>query len=142
MNTAEMSVQEKKTRITLYKKDSASYALILLAAAAEFVYVVNVLDAMPVSFWTGITVMVNIFLLFMLFTCAVKVSAYHKRWTLVSICAGVYMLLRQFILVPLVLKPVERETVILLANVIGAVLLLFAGYVSLGKIARRDRIRQ
>lgn len=142
MSQNSMSLQEKKARISLYKKDAASYALVLLAVLAEFVYVVNVLDAMAVTFWMGVTVMVNIFLLFLLFTCAVKVNTYHRPWALAALAAGVYMLIRQFVLVPFVLKPTDRHTVILLANLAGAALLLYAGFVSLERIKRRERVRQ
>lgn len=142
MSQSGMSLQEKKARISLYKKDALSYALVLLAVLAEFVYVVNVLDSIAVTFWTGLTVMANIFLLFLLFTCAVKVSTYHRPWALAALAAGAYMLLRQFVLVPLVLRPADRHTVILLANLAGAALLLCAGCFSLTRIRRREQVRQ
>ena len=141
MSNTTSIIRDKKARISLYKKDMIAYALVLLSVAAEFVYVVNVLDAMPISFWMGVTVMVNIFLLFLLFTCAVKVSAYRRAWALVSMAAGVYMLVRQFVLVPLVLRPTGGHTVILLSNLAGAALLLAAGYLNLDHIRQRDKVR-
>ena len=38
--------------------------MILLATLLEFVYVVSILDVMPVTFMMGVAVIVNIFLLF------------------------------------------------------------------------------
>lgn len=76
----DISEKEKKVYVTLYKKDAPSYAMILLATLLEFVYVVSILDVMPVTFMMGVAVIVNIFLLFLLFTCAVKVNVYEMRW--------------------------------------------------------------
>ena len=45
MSNANSIIRDKKARISLYKKDMIAYALVLLSVAAEFVYVVNVLDA-------------------------------------------------------------------------------------------------
>lgn len=134
--------KEKKVYISLYKKDAASYALILLAAVAEFVYVISILDSMPVSFWMGATVMVNILLLFMLFTCAVKVNAYHKGWAALTLALGFYTIFRQLVLVPYLLKPFDRETVILIANLIQAGLLSWGGVTSLKKIKRRSALEK
>ena len=76
----DISEKEKKVYVTLYKKDAPSYAMILLATLLEFVYVVSILDVMPVTFMMGVAVIVNIFLLFLLFTCAVKVNVYEIPW--------------------------------------------------------------
>lgn len=57
----DISEKEKKVYVTLYKKDAPSYAMILLATLLEFVYVVSILDVMPVTFMMGVAVIVNIF---------------------------------------------------------------------------------
>ncbi len=116
----DISEKEKKVYVTLYKKDAPSYAMILLATLLEFVYVVSILDVMPVTFMMGVAVIVNIFLLFLLFTCAVKVNVYEIPWAAVSLIVGGYMLLRQFVLVPFVLQPYDREQIILVANLAGS----------------------
>ena len=123
----DISEKEKKVYVTLYKKDAPSYAMILLATLLEFVYVVSILDVMPVTFMMGVAVIVNIFLLFLLFTCAVKVNVYEIPWAAVSLIVGGYMLLRQFVLVPFVLQPYDREQIILVANLAGTALLFAAG---------------
>ena len=87
----DISEKEKKVYVTLYKKDAPSYAMILLATLLEFVYVVSILDVMPVTFMMGVAVIVNIFLLFLLFTCAVKVNVYEIPWAAVSLIVGGYM---------------------------------------------------
>ena len=114
----DISEKEKKVYVTLYKKDAPSYAMILLATLLEFVYVVSILDVMPVTFMMGVAVIVNIFLLFLLFTCAVKVNVYEIPWAAVSLIVGGYMLLRQFVLVPFVLQPYDREQIILVLSLI------------------------
>lgn len=133
--------KEKKAHVLLYKKDGSAYALALMSVAAEFVYVVSILDVMPVSFWMGLAIMVNIFMLFMLFTCAVKVNVYEKTWSVITFALGFYMLLRQFVLVPVLLKPYDNHTIILIANLVCAALLFAAGAVSYRKCTMRDKIQ-
>lgn len=137
-----MTEKEKQVYVTLYKKDGASYALILLAVLTEFVYVISILDVMPVSFLMGVTVIVNIFLLFLLFTCAVKVNVYEMQWAVIGLVAGGYMLLRQFVLVPHLLQPYDRALIILISNVAGAILLFAAGANSLQKSTKRQKLQQ
>lgn len=138
----EITEKEKKVYVTLYKKDGASYALTLLAILAEFVYVISILDVMPVGFLMGVTVIVNIFLLFLLFTCAVKVNVYEMQWAVVGLVTGVYMVLRQFVLVPFILQPYDRAQIILATNVAGAILLFVAGTKSLQKSTKRQKLQQ
>ena len=54
----DISEKEKKVYVTLYKKDAPSYAMILLATLLEFVYVVSILDVMPVTFMMGVVLAV------------------------------------------------------------------------------------
>lgn len=133
---------EKKVYVTLHKKDSRSYALALLATLVEFIYVIAILDVMPVSFMMGITVIVNIFLIFLLFTCAVKINVYEAKWAVVALAVGGYMVVRALAIVPLVLRPYERQTLLLLANLAGAALLAAAGLGSIRKSARRRKLQQ
>lgn len=137
-----MTEKEKQVYVTLYKKDGTSYALILLAVLTEFVYVISILDVMPVSFLMGVTVIVNIFLLFLLFTCAVKVNVYEMQWAVTGLVTGAYMLLRQFVLVPYLLQPYDRAQIILVSNVAGAILLFAAGANSLQKSTKRQKLQQ
>ena len=133
--------KEKKTYVSLYKKNSLPYSLILLAIIAELVYVVTVLDVMAVSYLMGITVILNIIILFGLFTCAMKVSVYHRNWAIGGIALGIYMLLRMSVLVPLVLKPYAKMTTIAGANLIGGIILIIAGIISLQKTDKRQKLQ-
>lgn len=134
--------KEKKVYVSLYKKDSASYSLALLSIVAELVYVISILDVMPVTYWMGITIMVNIFVIFAQFTCAVKVNVYNKQWSIIAIVMGMYLLFRQFALVPVVLKPYEREQIIGIANLAGAALLILVGIVSVQKCDKREKLQK
>ena len=71
--------KEKKAYVSLYKKDVLPYSLILCAILAELIYDIMVLDVMPVNYLMGITVMVNIAILFLLFTCARKGQYLSQR---------------------------------------------------------------
>ncbi|MFT4106795.1 MAG: hypothetical protein QM657_13640 [Lacrimispora sp.] len=132
--------KEKKAYVSLYKKNVLPYSLILCSILAELVYVIMVLDVMPVSYLMGITVMVNIMMLFALFTCAMKVSVYHKKWAVTAVFLGIYMLVRMSVLVPFLLKPYGRQTEIGAANIVGGIILLAAGLISLKNTNRRQRL--
>ena len=134
--------KEKKVYVSLYKKDSLSYTLTLCAIVAELVYVISILDVMPVSYLMGVTVMVNIAILFALFTCAVKMNVYDKIWALVAIVLGIYMIIRQFVLVPVLLQPYDRQLTIAVANLVGAALLMTAGNISKQKSEKRSRLQK
>ena len=137
-----MTEKEKKAYVSLYKKDGLSYSLALCAIVAELVFVVGILDVMDVSFWMGITVMVNIAVLFILFTCAVKMNIYNRTWGIVALVLGVYFLVRQFVIVPGVLKPYERQVMLMVANISGAVCLVLAGLVSIKRTNRRRKLQE
>lgn len=134
--------EEKKTYVTLYKTNSASYTMTLLAIAAEFVYVTTILDAMPVRFWMGLTVIVNIFVLFLVFTCAVKIHVYSLPWAAATAGVGIYFLVRQFWIVPVLLQPYAHQNVLLAANLLGAALLLAAGIHGFIKAKKRQELRR
>lgn len=137
-----LTEKEKKAYVSLYKKDSLSYSLTLCAIIAELVFVVGILDVMEVSFWMGITVMVNIAVLFMLFTCAVKMNIYNRTWAMVALALGVYFLVRQFVIVPGILKPYDRQIMIMAANISGAAFLVLAGLISMRRSDRRRKLQE
>lgn len=134
--------KEKKAYVSLYKKDALPYSLLLCATLAELIYDIIILDVMPVSYLMGVTVMLNILILFILFTCAVKVNIYQKKWAVTAVFLGIYMLVRMFVIVPLVLKPYARNTEIMAANLFGGILLLAAGFISLEHTNRRQRLQE
>lgn len=137
-----LSEKEKRVFVSLYKKDNLSYSMALLSILAELVYVISILDVMAVSFLMGVTVMMNIGLLFILFTCAVKMNVYDRRWAIFSVASGIYMLVRQLVFVPVILKPYDRLALIAGANLVGAILLIMAGIGSCGKSIRRQKLQQ
>lgn len=137
----ESSQAEKKVYVTLHKKDGASYALALLATLVEFLYVIAILDVMPVSYRMGLTVIVNIFLIFLLFTCAVKMNVYETKWAIVALAVAGYMVLRALVIVPLVLRPYARQAMLLLTGLVGAAVLMAAGLGSIRKSTRRKKLQ-
>lgn len=138
----EISQAEKRVYVTLHKKDGASYALALLATLVEFIYVIAILDVMPVSYLMGLTVIANIFLIFLLFTCAVKMNVYEAGWAVVALVVAGYMVLRALVIVPLVLRPYQRQTMLLLTGLAGAAVLAAAGLGSIRKSTRRRKLQQ
>lgn len=139
--SSKMDEKEKKAYVSLYKKDGLSYSLTLMAIVAELVYVIGILDVIEVSFWMGPVVMINIVMLFALFTCAVKMNIYEKKLAFAAIALGIYMIVRQMVLVPFILKPYDRQLLIMAANVIGTCLLVAAGLTSIRRCSRRQKLQ-
>lgn len=133
--------KEKKTYVSLYKKNGLPYSLILLATLAELIYVVTVLDVMTVSYKMGFTVMINILVLFMLFACAMKVNVYHRGWSMMAAALGVYMLVRMAVIVPAVLKPYDHQMLLGAVNLIGGVILIAAGCISVRRTDSRQKLQ-
>lgn len=133
--------KEKKTYVSLYKKNGLPYSLTLLATLAELIYVVMVLDVMAVSYKMGFTVMINILVLFMLFACAMNVNVYHRGWSLTAVALGVYMLVRMAVIVPVVLKPYDRQLLLSAANLIGGAILIAAGFISVKRTDSRQKLQ-
>lgn len=139
---SKLSLNEKKAYVSLYKKNGLAYALILMSILAELTHVIMVLDVMTVNYLMGITVMINILILFVLFTCAVKVNVYNMKWSMIAVGFGIYMIVRAFVLVPYVLKPFERQTAITIANLMGTIFLITAGVISVRRTARRQTLQE
>ncbi|PNV60521.1 hypothetical protein C0033_18565 [Clostridium sp. chh4-2] len=140
--SSKMDEKEKKAYVSLYKKDGLSYSLTLLAIVAELVYVISILDVIEVSFWMGPAVMINIVMLFALFTCAVKMNIYEKKLAFAAVGLGIYMILRQAVFVPFILKPYSRQMIIMAANAAGTCLLVAAGFISIHRTNRRQKLQE
>lgn len=133
--------KEKRAYVSLYKKNTLPYSLTLCSILAELVYVVMILDVIAVSYWMGVTVIVNIILLFVLFTCAVKINIYDRKWSVAAMGVGVYMVARMFVFIPVVLKPFDRQAAIMAANILGIILLFTAGLLGARRSDRRKRLQ-
>lgn len=133
--------KQKKVHVSLFRKEKISYSLTMFAIIAELVYVIGILDVMNKSYWMGITVMVNILMLFVMFTCAVKMNVYDKKWAFIALVVAVYLIIRQLILVPMVLKPYDRQLLIAVSNFIGAVFMAFGGFICIDKSEKRRKLQ-
>ena len=130
--------REKMIKVSLFRKNSLPYAMILVSILFELAYTVWILDDIGVSYMMGLITIVNIFLLFMLFACAVKTSTYRKRWVIASAVIGIYAMVRAFLIIPFVLYPQTLLTRLMVCNVIMALLCLVAAARSLTIITKRD----
>ncbi len=130
--------REKMIKVSLFRKNSLPYAMILFSILFELAYTVWILDDIAVSFLMGLITIVNIFLLFMLFACAVKTGTYRKGWVIVTACIGGYAMFRAFLIVPFVLHPQTILMRLMVCNVIMALLCLAASVRSFAIITKRD----
>jgi hypothetical protein len=132
--------QEKLIKVSLFRENSLAYGLVLMATLFNLAYSIIILDSMKVNFLMGITVFVNISLLFLLFTCAVKMKIYDKKWTFVTLASGIYFALRVVYIVPGILKPYSQLFKIYVYNVLGCLFLLAAFGVSFVRLHRRQHL--
>lgn len=94
INLPEEEKKDKRTDLSFYIPDTLGYWLTLLTVAAELVYLVLLLSEMEKTFWVGTCILVNIAFLLLIFTVAIKVKNYKKKFSYISIGFGLYCILR------------------------------------------------
>ncbi len=129
--------KRKNPEILIYKKNTLPYKILLLSILAEVVYLASILDNMIASFMLGITIMVNILILFTMFTCAIKINMYNEFWNKIGFTVGIYLLLRIIIFIPFILKPVDRLEIITLSSIVQCALVFSASVISLIQTRKR-----
>ena len=132
--------RQKRVKVSLFIENSLSYNLVLVATFFNLAYSITILDVMEVNFLMGITVLINISLLFLLFTCAIKLKIYNRRWTYITLASGAYIAMRLFIFIPFILKPYSKLLQIYLYNVLGLLFLGVAFGLSIIRLTKRERL--
>lgn len=132
-----MSGVAKSVKVSVFCRNGLGYALTLAAILFELAFSVKILDSIGVGVLMGVSCGLNIILLFVLFSVAVKENVYRTDWCLVGIACGAYALLRGFVLLPLVLKPVENQGMLFASTCVCGALVLAGALVSLVRSRRR-----
>lgn len=130
--------KRKLTEIAMYRENEAAYRLVLCAVIAELVYVIQILGNMEINFLVGAVTMINIAMLFSLFTVAIKVNVYSDLFTKIGYILVGYLALRLFVLLPSLVKPTGNKTVIYGATIATLVFLLLGSLVSSQRIIMRN----
>lgn len=121
----------KTVKVSVFCKNAFGYGMTLAAILFELVFSIRILDSISVGVMMGISCGINILLLFVLFSVAVKVNVYQIRWAYVGIiCAG-YALLRAFFLLPVLLKPTAHQSFLFWMTFLEGLLGLSGALVSL-----------
>lgn len=131
--------QRTVVKLTLFRKNALPAQLILLSIVFELLFAVRVLDVMKIDYLMGISTFTDIVLLFLLFTCSVKVGVYSRLWTWVTLALALFALLRAVVLVPFVLKPLDDQVRLQLWNAGLFLCLAVAGLRSL-VVSHRRRV--
>jgi len=132
--------KQKLVKVSFFVENTLSYKLVLAAIFFNLAYSIVILDVMEVNFLMGLTVFINISMLFLLFTCAVKVRIYNKRWTFIALASGAYIALRIFVLIPSVLKPYSKVFQIYLFNVFALICIVIAFVLSMIRLTKREKL--
>jgi hypothetical protein len=135
MNSAEFN--EKSILTTFFQDNAKAYMITLCSTLVELWYTLSILDVIEVNFLMGIITFLNITLLFTLFTAALKIKIYSKKWAINAIVIGVYAIIRAFIIIPVVVKPYAELSFNIILNVILGVLLISAGLMTIKVIKQR-----
>lgn len=133
-----MPKEMKHPGILVFSKNSLGYALALCSIIFEFVFAIKVLDCIDVGALMGISCVLNIILLFLLFSVAVKVNVYKENWAKTALAIAVYAIVRSFFLVPFVLKPYQKAGFLSLMTLLEGLFLFFSGVVSIISSRRRE----
>jgi hypothetical protein len=127
-------------KLSLFRKNVIAASLVMLSIVFELLFAVRILDAMVVDFRMGLSTFIDIVLLFLLFTCSVKMGVYDRTWTVVAACVSLFVLLRSLVLVPLFFKPEAHEVELQAYNLIVFACVAFACIQSLVAIRRRQAV--
>lgn len=138
----EKTKKDKLVEISFYKKNEQAYNLALLAIFSEVYYIVTLLCNMSINYVVGLTTIANIVVLFLLFTIAIKISIYDSLWTKISFGVTAYFVLRIFVLLPLIAKPIDKVTQIYASAIIACIFLGLASIVSHKKIIDRKKVKE
>jgi hypothetical protein len=125
-------------KLTLFRKNTLPAQLILLSIVFELLFAVRVLDVMKVDYLMGISTFADILLLFLLFTCSVKVGVYSRFWILMTLSLALFVLFRAVVIVPFVLKPLDDLVLLQVYNAALFFCLAVAGLRSLVVSHRRS----
>ena len=117
---------DKKVKISVFKKNSLGYLGVLLSIFFELYFSVKILDSIPVGAMMGVSCFINIVLLFLLFSVAVKVNLYRRFWAVIGLAVGGYAILRAFVLLPVVLRPTENMSKLFLSTLVEGILLVLS----------------
>ncbi|MFI3254608.1 MAG: hypothetical protein R3Y63_09770 [Eubacteriales bacterium] len=126
--------KEKLIEISLYQTSATAYKMVLLAVATEMYYVITVLGNIEINYLVGAITMLNIAILFMLFTIAIKVNVYSDLWTKIGFGLSGYLALRSGVLLPAIVKPYASLTAIYASSILTFALLFFGCITSSQKI--------
>lgn len=131
-----------RVKLTLFRKNALPAQLILLSILFELIFSIRVLDVMKIDYLMGISTFTDILLLFLLFTCSVKVGVYSRFWTWMTLVLALFALLRAVVLVPFVFKPLDDQVRLQLYNAGLFLCLAVAGLRSLVVSHRRQALME
>ncbi len=126
-----------EVKVSVFCKNTAGYALTLLAILLELVFSIRILDSIPTGVMMGLSCGINIFLLFALFSVAVKVNVYQIGWSYVALACALYALLRAFVLLPCLLRPTMNGKFLFWVTLLEGFIELACGVLSLVRSKKR-----
>ena len=132
--------KEKKAKISLYKKNTSSYILLLFAVLFEMIYTIVTLNNMTTNYKMGVVILINIVLIFLMFSCAVKVKIYIKKSIYICGCISIYVIVRYLLLIPYFVQPKGQLMTIRISSILTFILCLTATIISYKVTVRREHI--
>ncbi len=133
---------EKLVEISFFRSNNLSYKMILFSVLAEMIYVITLLGQVEINALIGVITMMNIVMLFLLFTIAIKVNVYSMYWTRIGFATAAYLALRAVVLLPLMVKPLGAYGQIYGSTLVTILLLLGGCVISQRKIVRREKAKE
>ncbi|MGD1822753.1 MAG: hypothetical protein ACPKM0_08335 [Pleomorphochaeta sp.] len=130
-------LKEKTILTSFFQGNSKAYFISLCSTLFELWYTLSILDVIEVNYMMGIITFVNIALLFALFTAAVKIKVYSKKWAINTLIVGIYAIFRALFIIPLIIKPYQEIGLNILLNLILGALLITSGLLTLKIINER-----
>lgn len=86
--------RDRRTDLSFYRANVSGYYVTLTMVLFEIIYMILTLSIMDRNYWIGIMILVNIAFLLFLFSCAIKIKNYKKKFSLYLIAFSVYCIFR------------------------------------------------
>lgn len=110
---------------SFYQPNKLSYNLILIGLSLNVYYIIRTLNVMDKTLDIGITILVNIFILLLLFLSSVRVKTYSRNWSFGVIGLGLLQIFRGFLFIPE--EAALIKTNLLTVMILSGILLIGAG---------------
>jgi hypothetical protein len=115
----------------LYRQNKFSGNLLMIYLLLNTYYTVYVLNKIPMNYYVGIFIMINIFLSLFVFLLSSKLKVYSMPWSITSAILSILLVFRYFVDRKIVLPQIGRPMNIRIVMILSVILPILASIIGL-----------